>query len=209
MMERKKGVGTVVLAVALLLAMIGIASATVVWDLDSEPIETDVYEMEKCAGPGDDGQSGDVSIASGSSVIWRADEAAQCGVYFPPQTWSGRLSNFSTLGVTDYTVDIGYCDSDGSNFTSNGKTGDHDYFSGRGSYFHIEANGFTVSSGKYLAFNVTGGSSSMTVYTDGSSFVKWPAAPENPVPELPTIVLTSVGLLVLAGYFGWRKRWKK
>jgi MYXO-CTERM domain-containing protein len=204
----KKGISVVVLAAILMVSMVGIASAaSITWDLDSEEIAAGVYEMEKTGGSGDDGQTGNVSITSGSSVIWRADEAAQCDVYFENETWNGQLSNFSTPGVTDYTVDIGYCDEDGSNFTSNGKTGGHDYFSGGASYFHIEANGFTVPHGTYLALNVTGGSSSMTVYTNETSSVTWPPEdPAYPVPELPTIVLTGAGLLALAGFVGLRRR---
>ncbi len=63
------------------------------------------------------------------------------------------------------------------------------------------ANGFTVPNGKYIAFKIKASGASFTVTTIGNSYVTWPGAtPDYPVPELPTIVLMSTGLLALAGF---------
>jgi len=60
-----------VLTAVLLVSMVGAASAqpehnSIPWDLDSEGIilvaSPDIYRMERCGGPGDDGQSRTVTM---------------------------------------------------------------------------------------------------------------------------------------------------
>ena len=193
-MKTKKGIVVIVLAAALMVWMVGIVSAySITWELDQNGI---MYK-------GDHTETGSVGISAGGSQVWRSENAAtpDGGVYFSAKTWQGRLAMTTT--VEDYTVDIGYSNADGSGFTSNGVTGGHN--SGA-SNFYITANGFTVPQGKYLALNVTA-TSALTVTTEGSSHVTWPLdTPDYPVPELPTIILTSTGLLALLGYVVYRRR---
>ena len=194
-MKTKKGIVVIVLAAALVVWMVGIVSAnSITWELDQNGI---MYK-------GDHTEAGSVTILAEGSQVWKSENPAtpDGGVYFSAETWTGRL----TTTVTDYTVDIGYT-TDGLDFTSNGgDTGGHDYFSNGGSYWYLDANGFTVPQGKSLALKVTA-TSALTVTTDGTSCVIWPEdQPNYPVPELPTIILMSAGLLALMGYVGYRRR---
>jgi len=212
----KKGIIVMVLTAVLLVSMVGAASAqpehnSIPWDLDSEGIilvaSPDIYRMERCGGPGDDGQSRTVTIGSGSYAIWRADEAAQCNVGFPAEEWTGRITRTTSAGEQRYRAYIGIWD--GTSFTSKGDSGDVIIPSGKyHKTFSIEAEAFTVPEDDYLALNVTHeDGSSLVIKTDGSSWVVWPLDdPAYPIPELPTIVLTSVGLFALMGYVGWRRK---
>jgi hypothetical protein len=136
--------------------------------------------------------------------VWRADEVSQ-GVSFPAKKWTGELKIDSSWS---YTVDIGNTNEERTEFYSNGQTGSEISYSGESSTWNIVANAFTVPASKYLAFKVTNnGAKSMTITTDGSSFVTWPAdTPPYPVPELPSIALLATGLLCLAGYVGLIRR---
>ena len=203
-MNTKKGIVTIVLAAVFLVSMTGMASAVppatsaMQWDLDNDTVMyKDLSHVEY----------GNVTIGATSSVVWRADESAQCNVYFPNETWDGGLTNATDL--PSYTVDVGYSDSDGTNFTSNGVPGGPLGYSGGVAYFTIVANGFTVPLGKYLALNVTntGGSDCNITTTNAASWLHWKNPdPKYPVPELSTIILTSAGLLALVGYVGLRRR---
>jgi hypothetical protein len=198
----KKNIVALLLAAALLISMVGVASASIKWDLDSgTPLI-----MWKPA----HGESGAVSFTDGNSKVWRADEDAKPagGVYFPPDQWQGRLTTNEDLAGM-YTVDIGYSNSGGSGFVSNGNTGSQSSYDALvgASNFKIAAAEFTVPQGKYLAFKVTASGASFDVDTDGSSYVMWPSFdPDYPYPELSTLVLLSVGLLTLIGYVGLRRR---
>jgi hypothetical protein len=196
MEEKMEEMKVVVLAAALLVLVLLFpmsVSASIVWDLDNDNV---MYKYPH-------NETGNVTIEAGSSVVWRAEETAQCNVGFPSKVWGGQLNST----IQNYAVDIGYSESDGSDFVSNGVTGGQiGYYQGI-SYFAIDANAFTVPEGKYLALNVTAEESGTITTDGGSSFIVWPHDdPAYPVPELSTIFLTSVGLLALAGYVGWRRR---
>ena len=60
------------------------------WYLDSESGPAS-YEMEKGGGPGDDGQTGSVSLAVGNSAMWLADQAAACDVAFSGGSWIAEI----------------------------------------------------------------------------------------------------------------------
>ena len=73
------------------------------------------------------------------------------------------------------------------------------------------ADAFTVSTGGWLAFridNPVAGDADLVVKTGQDySRVKSPIAdPGYPIPELPTIILLTTGLVFLAGYFGLKRR---
>ena len=61
MNKTKKGIVAFLLAGAVLVSMVGMASAhnSITWDFDSETT-TAGREMERCGGPGDNGQTGSV-----------------------------------------------------------------------------------------------------------------------------------------------------
>lgn len=207
-MTTKRNIITTILAAALLVSMTGLAFAEcddklncTAWDLDDDNV------MYTVSGYSDHIENGSVILGGGDSQIWTADQIAQCDVYFESEIWQGRLTTGVSLAGM-YTVDIGYSDADGSNFVSNGNTGNQiAYYGSQGaSQFGIDANNFTVLSGKYLALNVTNiGSSQFTVTTDGSSYVVYPPDIDYPVPELPAFALAGIGAVVGLLALGRRK----
>ena len=187
---RNKCIVAFLLAAALLISMVGMASASETWDLDSNRV---MYA-------GTHTEIGSVDISAGGSQVWRSDAPAG-GLYFPAETWNGRLNT----AVLDYTVDIGYSNADGSGFTSNGVTGSHDF--GK-SYFHITADGFTVPPGKYAALKVTATSALAVTTEGGSSYVRYSGTPEGvtETPEFVTIAIPVAAILGLLFFFNRRKR---
>ena len=208
MNKTKKGIVVCLLAVALLVSMVGMASAnTTTWDLDSENLAAGVYEMERQGGSGDDGQSGWVNLSAAQTVIWRADEAALVNLSWQNTEWSGAFKTTST--ATDYTVEIGYMTgTNPSNFVSKG-SGTYTYYEGSNNLNHwgINANAFNHSKDEYLAFKLTTVASGMNISCAENSWVLYPPEePKYPVPELPTIILMSAGLLALAGFVLYSRR---
>jgi hypothetical protein len=202
MNKTKKGIVAFLLAAALLISMVGMASAnSIKWDLDNNGV---MYS-------GTHTETGSVTITQTNSQVWRAENDAKPagGVYFPAEIWQGRLTTNEDL-AGKYTVDIGYSDAGGTNFNSNGVTGSQtEYKSSQGaSLFNIDADGFTVPQNKYLALKVINtGDPSFTVTTTGNSYVVWPGeTPVYPYPELPTIILMSTGLLALLGFVVYSRR---
>ena len=206
MNKTKKGIVAFLLAAAVLVSMVGTASAgpSLKWDLDSGATLI-MWEPEHT-------ELGSVVIANGVCKVWRADQSATPagGVGFPAEIWQGRLTTGVSL-AGKYTVEIGSSDANGASFLSNGVTGSETkYLASQGaSLFDIDAKAFPVPQGKYLALKVcnTGHAAGITVTTTGSSYVVWPQEePDYPVPELSTLVLLSFGLLALFGYVGYRRR---
>jgi hypothetical protein len=149
---------------------------------------------------------GTVTISDGSSEIWKADEAATVDVGFPAGTWTGTL-NLDTAfdSGKSFTAEVGPYD--GTDFTAYGSQ----TISGDGGTTYalsISASAFTVPETKYLALQISPSGAALVVKTGGgNSYVTSPETyPGYPVPELPTIILVSAGLLILAGYAYMTKR---
>jgi len=206
--KMNKSVLAIVLAATLLISAVGLASADPAfhWDFDDDGI---MYQGVSHV------ESGNIAINKDTCYTWRSDQSAVPaeGVYFPPEVWQGRLTTEISL-YEKYTVDVGYSNADRSGFVSNGNIGSQTvYYSSQGaSHFGIDANGFTVPQGKYLALKVcnTGEDPSFTVNMDyGSSYLDWPRETDFPVPELCTFGLFGIGLLTLMGYVRHRRRTKE
>ena len=141
-------------------------------------------------------------------VIWIADEPASVDVGFPAGDWTGHLRK-TGVGI-DFEVEIGVWD--GSFFDSWGSK-EGDFGAGNDADFTITiADSFTVLADEWLAFRVTNWDLEYfddfyIVTAGGPSYVSSPPTdPGYPVPELPTIILFSIGLLVLAGYVVLRRK---
>ena len=147
---------------------------------------------------------GTVAVSDSSSTIWKANEPAAVDVGFPAGTWTGTIT-LSEAFTSDKTFTVEVGSYGGSTFTSAGLqtcTGDGSIttFS-----LDIPATAFDISKDDYLALNITNpsdGSAALVVKTgDGNSYVISPETdPGYPVPELPTLILFSTGLIALAGY---------
>ncbi len=170
------------------------------WWLSAFPM----YKADMTKGPGM------VTIPSSGSKVWVADEAAECDVTFPNDTWTGQVVFTSSVTGSNFTLDVGHANSDGTGFTSGGPQAT---LEGTGTTFTYttSSQSFTVPTGKYLALQITNAWLARNVQVGGAwSYLSAPdtACPEYPTPELPTIILSSLGLAALAG-FAWRRRRNK
>ena len=176
--------------------MVGISSAAQKWDFDNDD------KMYKGAHV----ETGTVTIGQGESNIWKAQYDAEVDVGFSAALWVGALKCSTPADTKKFKVSIGK--SDGTTFTPY-KTSSEVTFDSTEKEYDFNAPAFTVPTNEWLACKVENtGSASFTLVTDdGTCFVTYEHdTPAYPVPELPTIILTSTGLLALAGYVLLRKR---
>ena len=137
-------------------------------------------------------------------VIWIANEPASVDVGFPAGDWTGHLRK--TGDGDNFEVEIGVWDGD---FFDSWGDKEGDFGASNDADFTISTDSFTVLEGEWLAFRVTNWDweDFYIVTADGPSYVSSPPTdPGYPVPELPTIILFSIGLLVLAGYVVLRRK---
>jgi len=198
----------ILVAMLLLLATTVIASAAQgpqSWQLDSESTSAG-FQMEKVAGPGDDGQTVSVDIATSESLIWIADEAAAVDVTFPSGSWVIELateSDWGTLG-SNCQVTVGEWSGAGfSAFATNEQVSTS--WSGHILKVNVQLSSETIATGAYLAVQITNNDSvDHVVYTAEDAEASCVRSPETdpgyPVPELATGILLGLGLIGLAGY---------
>ena len=193
--SRKKSIVAFLLAAALLISSVGIVSASQSWDFNDDNI---MYKGEHV-------ENGTVAIVAGESNIWRSEHAAQVGegVAFDAGPWNGVLKCDVPSANKKFTVEIGIWD--GSSFSSKGISIEYVFVIGQGGFcaFSLTASQFTVPKDQWLAARVnnTGSEDFVLITEDGCSHITYPSnEPDYPVPELPTIILMSMGLLALAGY---------
>ena len=198
-----KSIVVCLLTAVLLVSMVGVASATMYYlDSDKDTGGSEQYIMWKDSS----GEcSGSVDIGADNSEIWTANEAASGDVDFSGgKNWAGNIK--CANDGKKYTAYIGYYD--GTNFHSYGDSGEITISGGHGD-FGITSSAFTVPTGKWLALKVASSTGIIVSTTIGglyNSGVYFDTPPDYPVPELPTIILMSIGLLALLGYVGYRRR---
>ncbi|NMG83148.1 MAG: hypothetical protein GIS02_02950 [Methanosarcinales archaeon] len=73
--------------------------------------------------------------------------------------------------------------------------------------FRITANSFSISTDDYLAVNITNATTDIGVKTGGThSYITLPdTAPAYPIPELSSIFLLIVGILMLVCFISRRR----
>ena len=197
MNKTKKGIVVFLLAAALLVSVVGTASAnSITWDLDQDLTMHDEAHTE----------TGSKAISATGNAIWKADDAAACDVYFPSRTWTGQIYRTTTTGDETFIAYIGY--SAGAFTPATGDSGTVTISAGsdHAAFSIVDAGAFTVSDKEWLALKVYS-ASGVTVKTQGGSYVTWPEDdPAYPYPELSTLVLLSFGLLALAGFVVYSRR---
>ena len=212
----KTAVGICV-ALVLLISMttLALATAAQLWYLDSETTAAG-YQMEKDTSPGNDGQTGNVTIGAGNSTIWLADQAAVCDVTFPGgnDSWIIRICTDEDWGTQGNLCEAKV----GSWNTTSGweeipttTQGTMTWDSGQNILtVQLQANNATISQGDYLALKITNNdydSDSHLVKTEGCSWLTSPCGdPGYPVAEVVSGILVGLGLVGLAGYAGWKRR---
>ena len=195
---KRRLVESVLLAVILAVSLGGVALAvSQTWDLDSDSV---MYKETHT-------ETGSVTIGSGQSHVWTAENAAQVNVPFTAGTWTGTLVNNGTHPTQrTFTVSVGYYD---GTFHSVATSGEYSFTVTTVEYSIVDSTGFTVLQNDYLAIQVTStGNQGFEIVTTGTSDLDSPAIdPAYPVSELPTIILFATGLVFLATYL-WIKRRK-
>ena len=167
---------------------------------------------------------GDVTItlAPGKRVWFYADQVAVCDVTFPAGSWDVAywVKTLSTGEAnTRLTTRLCYASSDGTETRVKGGYNPISYSASLQENVEplVPDDSFTVPQGGRLAIEVLwSGSAKGTLEIHcnppdkHASKVTSPSTdPGYPVPELPTFILFSAGLIALAGYVGLRRKNKE
>ena len=213
--SRKKSIVVFLLTAALLVSMVGMASASsVTWyPTDNSTSVPGVADYWMTRGERS-GQTGTFHwIQSGESKLWIANESAEvdctfCGTAdwrvvldYSGEGEGGWLDAGETL-----TVKIGTFNT-GTGFTE--KCSESQSGGEMGWMLFKTCPEFTVLEGDYLAFQIlmADGSAVKLDQSGTNTNLRSPVCGDPyPVPELPTIILMSTGLLALLGYAVYRRR---
>lgn len=179
------------------------------WKLDSETTPAG-YQMERELSTGNDGQTGQVNIASGDCATWLADEVAAADVTFTGGKW---VANLCVESDWSDCMDVLIGEWDGSTFTAF-NTVTKVNFGWNTGVIRVESqlNSETIAEDNYLALQIcnlsgtecTGGH---TIYTQGCSQLSSPCSdPGYPLPEIAGGILFGLGVVGLAGFLVIRKR---
>jgi hypothetical protein len=201
-------------------------TAPQVWSLDSESLSGS-FQMEKNYGPGDDGQTGSLSISPQGTIYWIADQQAQDDVTFDLGIWNLQLStdaDWGTKGSACY-MEIGYWDGTFHTLTPSPvlKSGSHAFTPPFGPAYYIitkrliQDGTITVPDGTYLAVQITNqlpvspaADNSRTINTgedDFNSSLRSPQTdPGYPLPELAAGLLLTLGLAGLGVFVIVRRK---
>ena len=213
MNKTKKGIVAFLLAAALLVSMVGMVSA-----------QSQTWYLSSTGGPGEngkvmykgsqDGGTANVKFEESTQRDFNANASAACDLTFTAGTWEGQLERIYEAGSKegkDYRAEIGVLV--GGTFTP--ITGVDDAFTGTDTIdtFSIAADAIDISTGQYLALRIKNrhpmGEDPNDMYivtVNSNSWVMHPLDdPDYPVPELPTIILMSTGLLALFGYVAYSR----
>ncbi|MGB7533304.1 MAG: hypothetical protein WA977_10095 [Halobacteriota archaeon] len=202
MNKTKKGsvLGIFLLVSMLVVGLTGVASAfddynSQTWDFNND---NEMYKPPHS-------ESGTITIGTEANSIWTAEHDAEVDVGFSEELWNGQIEVQVASSSKMCTVEVGIWT--GSTFQSKGTSSTVTFDSVTQAY-SLSGSAFTVPTGQWLAARVTNtGTAGFTLVTDGSCFITYPFdEPDYPVPELPTIILMSAGLLALFGYVVYRRR---
>ena len=212
MNKRRSGLLVVVLALVLLFSVVSMASATQTWymkDGGSTTTGAD-NEMQKGSGKG----TTYVEIAISGSKIWAADQKVAVDGIDMSGSWSARVRVYAP-GAASLQVDIGVLSSGGS-FTSKATDTESGTPTGVANWdFSFSPGDLTLAKDEYLALKLTNthDTNLINIWTKHDSEPLSPSYlifdnddPAYPVPELSTLLLTSVGVLMLGGFIIYSRR---
>ena len=216
-MAIRRSAFVILLAAALLFLSLGMATAVsqnwYMLDLSPETPEGADCLMQKGSGSSATYQA----LKPGDSGIWGADEAVAVDQIDMAGQWDVHLYIYVQVSTYDVSVNVEL----GKLTSGDGKfvlaDGEEEVIGGGTHYrwwnpINIHPETFPISYGESLAVRVTNnGSCNIHVVTSGDpnsrSYIASPASdPNYPVPELPTVVLTGMGMLLLAGFVVYRRR---
>lgn len=185
----------------------------------SGPISSGNPDYNKIMTKEVEGENVVITLAPGERVWFYADQLAQCDVRFPKDKWSVtywvKALNSGEAGQGCVYNRLCYIDSTGTPTTAS-SSNVYEAITNPQNIEEIEEGwfadndvlAFTVPEGGRLAIEVLWGSEplgNLEIHCNPSgepvSKVTSPSTdPGYPVPELPTLILFSAGLLILAGY---------
>jgi hypothetical protein len=185
------------------------------WQLDSEPTPAG-YQMERTAGSGDNGQTGEVPILINQTITWIADEVAGSSVTFSSGTWSIEFATESDWGTEGDNCEVTFGKWTAGVYSSiatlvKSETGwDED---GINYIFKLERQigAKTIPAGSYLAVQITNNDSTdHTIYTgeyEKASCIKSPQTdPGYPLPEMAAGLMLGLGVAGLAVFVIIKRR---
>ena len=192
--SRNKCIVAFLLAAALLISMVGMASADQSWYLGADYLHKD-------------GGAGGTYVAIGEK-IWRANEPAQGDVNFGHGTWTGVIdfTDSSVGGHLDAgeTITLSLGSLSGGIFTPAASQTVSGPKSAVWPVSLTPGSHFTVPSGDYLALKLAMSGGDVHVRVGGSSYIASPSGQE--MPEFATIAIPVAAILGLLFFFNHRKR---
>jgi len=211
-MNVKKSALVIVIAAVLLSSMVGMVSATSQdWYLTSSTTGPGDYQMQKSGSGATETEY--VTLAKDVVKVWAADSAA-LGAIDMQGSWSTHMIINVANPDNSVTVKMELGKLSGTSFTTADSV--EETFTG-GSYrlwtpTGLDPESFPISSSEYLAIRITNNATqtfSVTIYpnSEETTYITTPASsPVYPVPELSTIMLTCIGMLMLGGFVVYSRR---
>ncbi len=168
------------------------------------------------------GEDDKVTLANGGERVWfYADQVADCNVSFPTDTWNVSYLVKATEADSGKRITTRFhgIDSTGAELPGSPYAeGHYDINSAQNLEEVTESlnptTGFTIPEGGRFAIEVLwagGATGNLEIYCnpvgENASQVTSPTSdPGYPIPELPTVLLLGLGLLVFVGYVRLRRR---
>ncbi len=194
--DARHAVSGLAVALVVLVAMVGAASAQQTWNLSITQSGSNYIMYSGSQGEDEN----PVTIGPGNSAIWISNETAGHYITFPEGDWTFYWTGNQTSSENG-TAEIGFYT--GSSFNPFGEVPITDDGS-----FTISATSFIIPQGKWLALQITNADNTNPLYiqTEESYVTSPDSSPDFPYPELSAVVLFCTGLIALVGYVGYRKR---
>jgi hypothetical protein len=185
-------------------------------DKDSKTLPASICQMEKNNGPGDNGQSGSVTISGGTSYIWMADQAAAHDVTFSNGAWVLQIVTDSDWGTKGSKCQIEIGEWNGTTFSSLTPPPQTLRTRMNSNVLIItlfQSSSITVHQACYLSIKVTSlekASKKHTIYTGEDKYNSYLRSTESdvgyPLPEPSAGILLALGLAGLGTYILVRRK---
>lgn len=184
------------------------------WSLDSKNdknariLPAAVSLMEKNHGPGDDGQSGRVTLNAGSSYIWITDQVTENDITVPSGIWILQIVTDSDWGTKGNKCQIEIGEWDGSFTPLTHKPLPLETWGAQSlvvvSLF--QSTSLTIGENKHLALRVTNLEDKLNhvIHTGENQYCSFLRSPETytttPLPEMESGILLIIGIAGLATF---------
>lgn len=193
------------------------------WSLDSkndknaQKLPALVSLMEKNYGPGDNGQSGKVTIAAGKSYIWVSDQSAQANIAVPSGAWVLQIVTDTDWGTrgNKCRIEIGEWNGSFKSLTPLPQTIKSDISTTVIIKTLFQNKSLTIHKNTHLALKVTNLEITRghVIYTGEKEYCSFLRSPEtyttSPLPELASGILLTIGLAGLGTFIIIRRRYIK